>query len=339
MTRVGLVLTGGTVGARRTTRAGETVVSVAADSPGPGLLRSAVPAGHDIEFATLSTLALASEDMRPDDWRRIAGAVRAHVAAGLRRVLVLHGTDTMSFTAAALSFLLADLDVTVVITGSNVSPDQEHSDARKNIHDALVALLELPRGAYVVFAGGEDLPGLVHLGTQVRKVRICGQSFESVNRGPVARIHDGALTWIDRWRPGPSGADPRGDLDPGVLSFRLYPGLDFDAMRHALETGGQRAVVIELYAAVTGPSFALPEFIRKCRDGGVNVFLTASAPAAEDLSVYDSFVALREAGGRYLPGMIPETAIVKCMWALGQTRDPVSVAAIMSTPVAGEVTG
>ncbi|GAB3848445.1 asparaginase [Dactylosporangium cerinum] len=215
MTRVGLILTGGTVGARRTTRAGETVVSVATDSPGPGLVGSAVPAGLDIEFVPLSPLTLASEDMRPDDWRRIAGAVRAHVAAGLRRVLILHGTDTMSFTAAALSFMLADLDVTVVITGSNVSPDQEHSDARKNIHDAVVALLELPRGAYVVFAGGEDLPSLVHLGTQVRKVRISGQSFQSVNRRPVARVHGGALTWIDRWRPGSSGPARAATWIPG----------------------------------------------------------------------------------------------------------------------------
>ncbi|WP_327001065.1 asparaginase domain-containing protein [Dactylosporangium sp. NBC_01737] len=346
--RVGLILTGGTVGSRLTTRVDETVVSLATVAPdedepaGLGLVRSAVPDGRIIEFATVSPLALASEDMRPDDWRSIAAAVRAHVDAGLRRVVILHGTDTMCFTAAALSFMLSDLDVTVVITGSNLPPDQEHSDARKNIHDALLAVLELPRGAYVVFAGGADLPGLVHLGTQVRKVRTSGQSFRSVNRRPVASVSGGSLTWIDRWRPGsPSAGVPGGSLcdpDHGVLSFRLYPGLDFDAMHHALRAGGSRAVVIELYAAVTGPNVALSDFIRKCRADGVNVFLTASAPATKGANIYDSFVALREAGGLYLPGMIPETAIVKCMWALGRTKDPESVAEIMSTSVAGEVT-
>ncbi|MET7400243.1 asparaginase domain-containing protein [Dactylosporangium sp. NPDC005572] len=337
--RMGLILTGGTVGSQLTTRAGETVVSLAAVSPGLGLVRSAVPAGRSIEFTTLSPLALASEDMRPGDWRVMADAVRAHAAAGLREVLILHGTDTMCFTAAALSFLLADLDVTVVITGANVSPDQEHSDARKNIHDALLAAPELPRGTYIAFAGGADLPGLVHLGTQVRKVRTCGQSFESVNRRPVASVAGGSLTWIDPVRPGPPGAGPAAPWEPdgGVLSLRLYPGLDFDGLRHAVEAGGARAVVIELYAAVTGPSFALPEFIRKCSADGVNVFLTAAAPATKDANIYDSYVALRDAGGRYLPGMIPETAIVKCMWALGRTKDPAAVAEIMATPVAGEL--
>lgn len=350
--RVGLILTGGTVGSRLTSRVGETVVSLATVGPdedepaGLGLVRSAVPDGRCIEFATVSPLALASEDMRPGDWRSIAEAVRAHADAGLRRVLILHGTDTMCFTAAALSFMLCDLDVTVVITGSNLPPDQEHSDAPKNIHDALLAVLELPRGAYIVFSGGKDLPGMVHLGTQVRKVRTSGQSFRSVNRRPVASVTGGSFTWIDRWQPERHGAGaPAGpgpgvlcDPDHGVLSFRLYPGLDFDAMRHALQAGGSRAVVIELYAAVTGPNVALPEFIGKCRADGVNVFLTASAPAMKGANIYDSFVALREAGGLYLPGMIPETAIVKCMWALGRTKDPASVAEIMSTPVAGEIT-
>jgi L-asparaginase/Glu-tRNA(Gln) amidotransferase subunit D len=335
--RLGLILTGGTIGCGVITRAGETVISLAGASPGLDLVRSAVPAGLDIEFDAVSPLTLASEDMHPGDWRVIADAVRAHAAAGVRRVVVLHGTDTMCFTAAALSFMLADVDVTVVITGSNLSPDRPGSDARKNIHDALLAVLELPRGAYIVFAGGADLPGLVHLGTQVRKIRTSGQSFESVNRRPVARVDRGSFAWIDPWRPSPRAAGPVCEPDRGVLSLRLYPGLDFDAMRQAVEAGGCRAVVIELYAAVTGPAFALPEFIRKCRDSGVNVFLTAAAPAAEHLTVYDSFVALREAGGMFLPGMIPETAIVKSMWALGQTTDPASVAALMCTPVAGEM--
>ena len=61
-------------------------------------------------------------------------------------------------------------------------------------------------------------------------------------------------------------------------------------------------------------------------------------PMTKNANIYDSFVALREAGGMYLPGMIPETAIVKCMWALGRTKDPASVVELMSTPVAGELT-
>jgi L-asparaginase/Glu-tRNA(Gln) amidotransferase subunit D len=338
---VGLILTGGTVGSQRRDRDGEIVVGLTQGvSPaGLRLAQSAVPDGRVYEFVTVSPLALASEDMRPCDWRTIAETVRDLAGAGLSHVVILHGTDTMCFTAAALSFMLADVDVTVVITGSNLPPDQEHSDARRNVRDALLAAVELPRGTYIAFAGGAELPGLVHLGTQVRKIRTSGQSFQSVNRGPVARIVDGVLDVLELPRS-PSGgglADP----DTGVLSFRLYPGLDLTAMRSAVEAGRARAVVVELYAAVTGPNVtghqSLPEFIRMCRAAGVCVFLTAAAPMTDGANIYDSFVALREAGGVYLPGMIPETAIVKCMWTLGRTTDPDAVTELMRTPLAGEV--
>lgn len=339
---VGLILTGGTVGSHRRDRDGETVVGLTDEvSPaGLRLARAAVPPGRVYEFVTVSPLALASEDMRPGDWRTIARTVRDLADAGLTHVVVLHGTDTMCFTAAALSFMLADIDVTVVLTGSNLPPDQEHSDARRNVHDALLAVVALPPGTYVCFAGGADLPGLVHLGTQVRKIRTSGQSFQSVNRGPVARIVDGTLH-----PAGPVPAARQGgglcDPDTGVLSFRLYPGLDLTAMRGVVEAGRARAVVVELYAAVTGPNVeghqSLPDFIRMCRAAGVCVFLTAAAPVTGGANIYDSFVALRDAGGVYLPGMIPETAIVKCMWALGRTTDPEALLDLMRTPLAGEV--
>ena len=345
--RAGLVLTGGTVGSRRRRGGTGTVVSLVPAGgpvpPGLRLVRSALPRRWAYTFETVAPLALASEDMRPGDWRTLAATVRRLAAAGLDRVLVLHGTDTMGFTAAALSFLLRDTDVTVVLTGANLPPDQRGSDARRNIHDALVALAGLPPGTFVAFTGGADLPGLVHLGTQVRKVGTHGQPYQSVNRPPVAQVQDDALSIVDPTvtvRPPCPVPDPLTAPDPGVLSFRLYPGLDLDAMRAAVEAGEARAVVVELYAAVTGPTVAgsrsLPAFIEKCRAGDVCVFLTVSAPATNHANVYDSYLALRDAGGVYLPGMIPETAIVKCMWALGRTRDPAALVRLMRTPVAGE---
>src|SRR6202040_1852748 len=98
-----------------------------------------------------------SENLQPRHWVLIAQAVRSLIeqedAAG---VLVLHGTDTMAYTAAALSFLLSDLEGPVVLTGANLPTGEAGSDAQRNVHDALVALNELERGVYVAFTGRPD---------------------------------------------------------------------------------------------------------------------------------------------------------------------------------------
>ena len=162
------MLTGGTIGAEQH----GAVLSVGAQptSAEADLLRSAWPAAGEPRVVVAAPLRKLSENLTPGDWPAIAGAVRRLVEVDdVDGVLVLHGTDTMAYTAAALSFLLCDVERPIVLTGSRLPAGQPGSDAPANVRAALVALLALGSGTYVAFGGDADAAARIHLGTRVRK--------------------------------------------------------------------------------------------------------------------------------------------------------------------------
>lgn len=346
---VGLVLTGGTIGSHH-----GPVLSVSDDSlesltvGGAGaeeidLLTGAWEGTGSLDVQVRSPIRLLSENLKPEDWIPIAQAARDLAQIDeVSGVVIFHGTDTMAYTAAALSFLLADLDKPVVLTGSNLPPDQPGSDAARNAHDALIALDSLSSGTYIVFAGADELPGLVHLGTRVRKVQASGQAYDSVNGPPIARIEGRQfLSMTEAPAPQPARMEVSCAVDPRVLTLRLYPGLNFEAAFSAVVHGAIHGVVIELYASATGPDtgdeYSLAGFIQRCVDHDLPVVTTVNIAPDEPVNVYETTLAISEAGGLFLDGMLPETATVKLMWALAQRDDTASVLELMRTPIAGEL--
>ncbi len=179
----------------------------------------------------------------------------------LAGVLVLHGTDTMAYTAAALSFLLSDLGAPIVLTGASAPASQPGSDAPVNVRAALVALGALESGTFVAFAGRGELPPRIYLGTRVRKARSREQTFVSVNRQLVGLVEGGELSFVEPYAHRLRQRSAQ-DVDEHVLALRLYPGLDFDGAYAAVVGAGARGVVIELYPSATGPDigdrFSLP---------------------------------------------------------------------------------
>lgn len=340
---IGLVLTGGTIGAAQH----GSVLSVGpqATSAEADLLRSVWPAAGEPQVALAAPLRKLSENLTPRDWPTIAGAVRRLVEVdGVDGVLVLHGTDTMAYTAAALSFLLCDVDRPIVLTGSKLPAGQRGSDAAANVRAALVALLALRSGTYVAFAGAGDAHARIHLGTRARKAPSGSETFTSVNRQPVATVQGDELAPLEPYahRVGERSIQ---DVDEHVLALRLYPGLDFDVARDALQRGGMRGVVVELYPSATGPDtgdrFSLPQFIDRCAARDVIVATTApGAPpsgAGVGVGAYETTLAIADAGGLNLRDMPTETATVKMMWALAQSQRPQIVGQLLLSPIAGEL--
>jgi L-asparaginase type I len=337
---IGLVLTGGTIGAEED----DLVLSVGS---GPtqaesGLLERMWPGPGKPSITVESPVRKLSENLEPSDWLKIASAVRKLVVeANVAGVLILHGTDTMGYTAAALSFLLSDLDRPVVLTGSNLPSGEKNSDADHNVHTALVALQELGAGTYVVFAGEQNLPGQVYLGTRVRKLRASGPAFKSVNRSVVGVVHDGHLDFT-KPHHAPKHEGFSQDLDDRVLALRLYPGLDLDVVFKSVVAGKLRGVVVELYASATGPDtgdrFSLPRFIERCARRGVLVATAISETPITNGKTYETTLAIKRAGGVFLDDMTPETATVKLMWALGQSSADLDyVRDLLLRPIAGEI--
>jgi L-asparaginase type I len=337
---VGLVLTGGTIGAREN----DSVLSVGqATEAEAKLISSAWPGTGNPNVRVISPLRQLSENFKPADWLVIAHAVRELVETErVTSVLVLHGTDTMAYTASALSFLLADIGRPIVLTGSNVPSGHPDSDAVHNVRTALIAAQALERGTYVAFAGGTDLPGQVHLGTRLRKLRASREAFASINRGLVGVVRSDEFVESLPYHA-QSNDQCAQAVDGRVLALRLYPGLDFEATFQAVVHGDIRGVVIELYASATGPDtqdrFSVTSFIRRCTEHNIVVGTTVAESPDHNGTRYDTTIAIHAAGSVFLRDMLPETATVKMMWALGQSSDPDEVRQLMLRSIAGEISG
>ncbi len=343
--RLGLVLTGGTIGS--TAARDADVVQLVRANPAavlPGWLAGPLAAFGAHQLVIRQPVSMHSEEARPADWTAIAGACRTLVDRGAEAICILHGSDTMAYAASALAFALSDVAVPIVLTGSNVPPDVEGSDARNNVRSALIALRTLPAGVYVVFGGHEHGDALVHLGTRVRKERASGTAFVSPNGGPVAVVSGGRLRTLVPWSA-PQPVVPlrtTAEFVAEVLELRIHPGLPFAALEPAVELGGVRGVVAELYPCATGPTgddgTSLERFARfVTARGGVVVATVAAAPEVAG-SYYPSLPTLTDAGVTFLPGVLSTAATVKLMWALARTDgDAAATRRLMRRPIAGEI--
>lgn len=343
--RIGLVLTGGTIGSEIATpvpREGLVRLLDAAGDHIPEfeLVQEALPRTRELEFDVRRPIGMLSENLTPDDWTPMAASIRSLAEdEQVDAILVLHGTDTMAYTSAALSFMLSDLRIPIVLTGSNRPSDQPRSDALRNLHASLVALENLGPGVFIVFAGRPTATGRVHVGTRVRKVRASGNAFASVGQRPVAEVRQDRF--VPLWSPDPPRPVPSsGAVDGRVLSLRLYPGLDLRTIFDALVGNGIRGVALELYASFTSPSveprYSVPRFVEACAGDGVPVVAAVANEPAGKPNLYESRLAFEDTGGAILH-MLPETATVKLMWALGIDPRLDSVLELMNTSVANEM--
>jgi glutamyl-tRNA(Gln) amidotransferase subunit D len=279
-----------------------------------------------------------SEDLTPADWSLLADRVVEAFRGGARGVVIAHGTDTLGFTAAALSFLLVDLPGPVVLVGAQRSPDRPSSDGASNLAAAVRVAREGEFGEVVVVmhAGLSDETFAIHRGTGVRKMHSSRRdAFESRNAPPLGTLSSAGIRWTRRPRPSSTGP-PRvdGPLDDrgGLLTF--YPGLTVE--RAAAFTEGLRGLVL----AGTGLGHvASPhlQWIRAAIARGVVVAMTTQCLEGNvDPFVYATGRELARAGVVYLGDLLPETAYAKLLWALGHGANAAQVEALLRADVAGE---
>jgi L-asparaginase/Glu-tRNA(Gln) amidotransferase subunit D len=304
----------------------------------PHLAQAAAEAGRGIEIdvEVHEPFMLHSEEVQPCHWLDLASLVEK-VAPDVDGVIVLHGTDTAAYTAAALHYLLAEVEVPVVVTGAMVPPGLPDSDAERAVRAAAhVALAPLAPAAYLTFCE-PDGDALVHLGVRARKTGDPAQPFASIGRPPVARVGDAGLVPV---APVEVRVSPplsvRSDLDDRVTAIECHPGQRLvPALRCAREAGA-RAVVLALYpgaTAATGPGDVSAEAaVREARAAGlVVVGVTRGAGRPAPVS-YPSADALAHAGLVHLELPL-EAALPKVMWALAQRESPAAVAQLARMPI------
>ncbi len=279
-----------------------------------------------------------SEDIAPDDWVTLATRIVAEFTEGAQGVVVAHGTDTLAFTSAALSFLLQDLPGPVVLVGAQRSPDRPSSDGPSNLLAGVrVARSPLVGEVVVVMhAGLSDGRFAIHRGTWVRKMHSSRRdAFESRNGPPIGHVDADGVHWDVAVRPAAAGP-PRldGPIDGRGGLLWSFPGLAPE--RAEAFADGLRGVIL----AGTGlghVSSAHLNWIRRATNGGKVVAMTTQCLEGNvDPFVYATGRELQRAGVVYLGDLLPEVAYAKLLWALGHASDPKAVEALMLSDVAGE---
>ena len=327
MKKLMILSTGGTIACTQTAEG--LIPTLSADD----ILTYAPEAKKLGEIETRTILNLDSSNIQPEEWRLIAGAVFSCLA-DYDGVVILHGTDTMAYTASMLSFMLRHADKPVVITGSQLPVGHPRTDAKANLRDALITAASGICGVFVVF------DRMVMLGCRVAKVRTTSQNaFESINRPPVGRVRAGRVRLIAP--PEPPEAKPALDdaIEPNVFLLKLIPGTRPEVFDDIARLG-YRGVVIEGFGlgGLHCLRRNLLEGIQKLLDANVAVLLTTQCRyEPSDPAVYETGRLALELGIMQAYDMTSECAVTKLMWVLAHAATQADVRRMMYTSFCGEI--
>ena len=282
---------------------------------------------------TKTILNLDSSNIQPEEWRLIAKAV-FECLPDFDGIVILHGTDTMAYTASMLSFMLRNVDKPVVITGSQLPVGHPQTDAKANLMDTMITAASGIPGVTVVF------DRKIMLGCRVAKVRTTSQNaFESINRMPVGKIQLGRVRLIDPPEQ-PKGKPALDDaIEPNVFLLKLIPGTRPEVFDDIARLG-YRGVVIEGFGlgGLHCLRRNLLEGIQELMDANVAVLLTTQCRyEPSDPAVYETGRLALELGIMQAYDMTSECAVTKLMWVLAHTTTPEEVRRMMYTSFCGEI--
>ncbi len=298
-------------------------------------LLECVPEAADICRITAEQLfTLDSSNVHAVHWLAMAEQIEKNFE-DYDGFVITHGTDTMAYTAAALSYLIQYSPKPVLITGSQKSIYERDTDARRNLLDALLyASDERSHGVAVVF------DGKVIIGTRARKMRTRSfNAFSSIDYPELAVIREGrVIPYIEP--PKPASPVFYREMDPKVFVLRLVPGQDGDIFDYLAER--YDAVVVEGFGMGGLPLYEdgkLLEAVKRFTRAGKTLVMTTQVPhEGSDLGVYQVGVKVKnEIEMIEAHTMTIEAIVTKLMWALGQTKDPRQARRLFCRPVAKDL--
>lgn len=338
--KVKLFGTGGTIASRLDYRTGAVIPAFS-----PGELYGSVPELADVcNLETEKLFGIFSENMGPEQYLALAENIGRAVREGYDGVVIGHGTDTMHYTSAALSFMVQGSPIPIVMVGSQRSSDRPSSDAARNLIHATYAAARGPIAEVMVcmFGPTSDRYNLLHRGTRVRKMHSSYRStFRTLGGLPLAMVEDDRLTpLVDDFAPRRADRDVtiRAAFEERVTIVYYYPNMEPDVIE-ALIDRGYKGIVL----AGTGLGHVNRKVypaLARARDAGVQVYMTLQTLwGFVQMYVYETGREILELGVTPLANMLPEVAYIKLCWALGlHPDDPAAARALMTRPVAGETT-
>jgi glutamyl-tRNA(Gln) amidotransferase subunit D len=331
-----LIGTGGTIASRLDYTTGAVIPSFT-----PGELYSSVP-----ELAEICNLnceivfEILSENMKPEYWQQLAEKVKDLANSGIDGIMIGHGTDTMSYTSAALSFMLKDLSIPVVLVGSQRSSDRPSSDAALNlINAAVVANSNIAEVVVSMLGSSSHDYGLIHRGTLVRKMHSSVRNtFRTIDSIPLGVIQNRVIKmFTNEYRKrSKSETKTQTKFEKKIALIYSYPGTDAELINFYIDKGYKGIVLVG--TGLGHVSTTLYDSIsRAIQEGLIILMTTQTLHGFVGMNVYSTGRELLNMG--VIPGknMLPEVAYVKLGWVLGQINDPKEINKMLSQNIAGEI--
>lgn len=336
--KVVIMSTGGTIASRVDYRTGAVRSAISASD-----LYGVVPELADLaQVDTRILFSIYSEDLTPQHWTAIAQTAAQYIEQGSNGVVIAHGTDTMAYTSAALSFALQNLPVPVVVVGAQRSSDRPSSDAATNLIGAVKAAA-YGSFAEVVVAMHEtvaDTTIALNRGTEFRKCHTSRRdTFKPVNDSSLGSVTEQGITMLTdnyRKRDALSKLTLKPNFNDNVALIKFFPGFDPSVIDWYIERN-IKGILLE--------GTGLGHISKRCFSAIQNAInhdvIVALASQCiwgrVNMNVYDTGRDLLNLGVIPADDMFPETALVKLMWSLGQTKDVEEAKRLFKTNIAGEL--
>jgi len=334
---ISIISTGGTVSSRIDYKTGAVHPAFMAED----LLRTNPELLDLANFEVKSLYNILSENMKPDYWVEIANSIANEISNGAEGVVVAHGTDTMHYTSAALSFIL-QTPVPIVVTGAQKSSDRPSTDAHLNLINSVgAAKSDIAEVTLCMHENLNDMYCNLHRGNKVRKMHTTRRdTFRSINTEPIATLKAGEIAKINPNIPynkrGEKKLNIRDNIESKVAIIKCFPGIQSELIDYHIDKG-YRGLVIEGTGLGHIPDYMIDSIKRATNEDIAIVIASQCIYGKVNLNVYSTGRNLAKANVISSGDMTPETAYVKLSWALGQSDILEEVKKIMNTNIAGEL--
>ena len=331
-----LLSTGGTIASKVDYRTGAVTPVLTAEE-----LNSSVP--ELAKIANIDTEVLFSEyseNIMPDHWLKISKKLIEYSNSDYSGIIIAHGTDTMHYTSSFLSFALSGYPIPIALVGSQRSSDRASSDAALNLIGATKFLVECEtNGVYIIMHHDENDETIAcHFGTRVRKNHTSKRNaFQTIGDNPAYIIINNKIqrnSKADFFKV--KEFKPKINLDAKVALVKYYPGYDPKLLEKIIEMD-YRAIIFE-GTGLGHIGKTMYDTVKKAHEKDIFLGMTSQCIDGRiGMTVYESGRDLLDLGIIPLENMIPEVALVKAMWALGNSRDNEDVKKIMLDNIASEI--
>jgi glutamyl-tRNA(Gln) amidotransferase subunit D len=330
-----LLSTGGTIASKIDYRTGAVTPVLTAEELNSSVPELAKIANIDAEVL----LSEYSENITPEHWLQIAEKINEYSKSDYSGIIIAHGTDTMHYTSSFLSFALAGFPIPIVLVGSQRSSDRASSDAALNLIGATKFITESnTKGVYIVMHQDENDDTIAcHAGTRVRKNHTSKRgAFQTIGSNPAFIIAENQIQKnISEDFFKISEFQPRIKLDTRVALVKYYPGYDPKLLDEIIEMG-YKGIIFE-GTGLGHIGNTMYESVKKANEKGIFLGMTSQCIDGRiRMTVYESGRDLLDLGIIPLENMIPEVALVKAMWAMGNFQNGEKIKKIMLENISSE---